>query len=182
LYLRIDADALEWLAKHLQKVNNPEPPGEAFAHLFREVWAGVPLAVRRRLLAYWRSEKVCPRIALTVGELTMRGQNLTSAACEPNGFALWFSPLFDLQASCGVEKMARHVRSTIAHELAHVFQREKDFETCVMAEADQQLYDRLEEEADALATAWGYPPEFEAAKVNLAANERAMRRLRRTGG
>jgi hypothetical protein len=90
--------------------------------------------------------------------------------------------LFDLQASCGVEGMARHVRSTVAHELAHVFQRAKDYETCMMAENDQQLYDRLEEEADALATEWGYPPELEAGKVNLAEREKDMRRRLRTGG
>ena len=74
------------------------------------------------------------------------------------------------------------VRSTISHELAHAWQWATNGERCVKALDNQVLYDLLEEEAEALATAWGYPPQFKAAKVKLEAREKAMRRRLRGGG
>jgi len=155
LYLKVDADALGWL--HPWKLANP---GEAFARCFREVWSTIPLGVRRRMLAYWRSRNVTPQFRIAFDELIRLGLDVESAAVARGACVLWFSPEFEAKAARGADRAVRHVRSTIAHELAHVFQWARDYETRIRTTMSPQESDRLEKEADDLAGAWGHPPVF----------------------
>jgi hypothetical protein len=132
MYLLIYSDTLDlWsrtLGKHLS-----HNPGQRFARFFRATWKRLPLAVRRKLLSYWRvwpvgslpKAKVSGRLTIVLTTFQLEDY---MAHCADEGWTLRFRPVLEILPQ-------RKVMSLIAHELAHAYRHangilEEDVETC----------------------------------------------------
>lgn len=145
IYLFVGHSVAQYLADVYAKAPRKDhpPPGEPFAGMFRETWKRIPLADRRSLLRYWRSDPIGLRVELSEAELRDCG---IAAACLHHGFTLRFRPYHDFVRG-------ESTLNTIAHELAHAFQWAADPDGA-------QDYEAAEDFACVTADSWGFPQDF----------------------
>jgi hypothetical protein len=151
IYLTVRPSVCEVLAR----IPAHGPPGQTFAGHFRRTWGRLPLVVRRRLLAYWRTwppggpttRKVSSRLRVLLSWPKYMEGNL--ACCEHEGWTLSFCGAMDRPNLFTSDEAAR----TIAHELAHAYR-------WVTLPAKQLIGEGLESceiETRELAESWGFP-------------------------
>lgn len=153
-------DAYRLLPHHPIYVTVCAGDGTRFVRLFREVWARTPLAVRRRMLAHWRSGSIDGKL---VPLSTPRCEIYASGGDWLGRVALG-GRLIKFAAD-GIERLPdAAVRDLIAHELAHVAQwsygwMDQWYEWARDAADHDDMVYQIEEEADEIADRWGFSGE-----------------------
>ena len=133
----------------------PSGGAERFTRLFRETWLSIGLGDRRRMLAYWTSQRkhcgpLWPRVELLEfwDGTRVRGLGGLKAGVYLRGFELRFrTKMVDAYPD-------DLVRNLIAHELAHVWQ----YATDNFAPEGPYAAVDYEEIADEVTHFWGFAP------------------------
>jgi hypothetical protein len=144
---------------HVAVARQEPDPGKHFAQLFIETWKRIPLGDRRKILKWWRCGYVPKH---PVVELLNDLASRRVGRYEKIGECSWYGYLLRFSQEWAKPTSEEKVRSVIAHELAHVYQRAisvmEDYDIANCQRFDGSFQDPVDEDADEIIAFWGFDP------------------------